>query len=87
MPSQARFPVSANFLLTLAVVSGAGAVTPVPVAAQEGMLEEVIVTARRREESLQETPVAVTAFGQDDAGELYVIVADGSVFRLEPEEA
>ncbi|MEM1114541.1 MAG: TonB-dependent receptor plug domain-containing protein [Pseudomonadota bacterium] len=29
--------------------------------AQELMLEEVVVTARRREESLQETPVAVTA--------------------------
>ena len=29
--------------------------------AQERLLEEVIVTARRREESLQETPVAVTA--------------------------
>jgi iron complex outermembrane receptor protein len=29
--------------------------------AQEHLLEEVIVTARRREESMQETPVAVTA--------------------------
>lgn len=30
------------------------------------MLEEVIVTARRREESLQETPVAVSAFSAED---------------------
>ena len=39
----------------------------VPVLAQgEGLvLEEVIVTARKREESLQETPVAVTALGAD----------------------
>lgn len=29
-----------------------------------GILEEIIVTARRREESLQDTPVAVTAFSQ-----------------------
>jgi iron complex outermembrane receptor protein len=29
--------------------------------AQEGVLEEVIVTARKRQENLQETPVAVTA--------------------------
>jgi iron complex outermembrane receptor protein len=38
---------------------------------QEGVLEEVIVTARKREESLQETPVAVTALSGDalrDAG-------------------
>ena len=34
---------------------------PQAVAAQERVLEEVIVTARRREETLQETPVAVTA--------------------------
>ncbi len=29
-------------------------------------LEEIIITARRREESLQEVPVAVSAFGVDD---------------------
>ena len=35
---------------------------PAPAAlSQEGVLEEVVVTARKREESLQETPVAVTA--------------------------
>jgi iron complex outermembrane receptor protein len=34
--------------------------------AQGMMLEEVVVTARRREESLQETPVAVSAFGADE---------------------
>ena len=43
-----------------------------PVAlSQEGVLEEVIVTARKREESLQETPVAVTALSAEtlrDAG-------------------
>ncbi|MDZ7782312.1 MAG: TonB-dependent receptor [Halioglobus sp.] len=33
------------------------------------MLEEVIVTARRREESLQETPVAVSAFSAEDLTE------------------
>jgi iron complex outermembrane receptor protein len=43
-----------------------------PVAlSQDGILEEVIVTARKREESLQETPVAVTALSAEllrDAG-------------------
>lgn len=35
--------------------------TSLPTLAQAGMLEEVIVTARKREESLQETPIAVSA--------------------------
>ena len=34
----------------------------------QATLEEVIVTARRREESLQDTPVAVTAFSASPAG-------------------
>ena len=29
-------------------------------------IEEIVVTARRREESLQDTPVAVTAFTADE---------------------
>lgn len=35
-------------------------------------LEEVVVTARKREESLQDTPVAVSAFTSDTLGELGV---------------
>jgi iron complex outermembrane receptor protein len=31
-----------------------------------GAIEEVLVTARRREESLQEVPIAISAFGGDD---------------------
>ena len=31
-----------------------------------GAVEEVLVTARRREESLQEVPIAISAFGGDD---------------------
>lgn len=38
----------------------AALVTPVPAAAAE--IEEVVVTARRREEALQDTPVAVSVF-------------------------
>jgi len=41
--------------------------TDMPLAlAQGNVLEEVIVTARKREESLQETPVAVTALSADE---------------------
>ena len=50
----------------LAVVVSAALVSPQPVHAQAGVLEEVVVVARKREESLQDTPVAVSAFGEDD---------------------
>ena len=33
--------------------------------AQQGGLEEIVVTAQKREQSLQEIPVAITAFGAD----------------------
>ncbi len=34
--------------------------------AQATMLEEVVVTAQKREQSLQETPIAITAFGEHE---------------------
>ena len=38
-------------------------ISPMAMAQDDGMvLEEIIVTAQRREQSLQEVPVAVTAF-------------------------
>ncbi len=59
-------------LLLSALLAALGLSAETPTAlAQTGALEEVVVTARRREESLQETPVAVTALGSDtlrDAG-------------------
>jgi len=48
--------------VTLALAATALPVMPQLSSAQERAIEEVIVTARRRAESLQETPVAVTAF-------------------------
>jgi len=47
--------------LCMALVVGTTGLVPVAVFAQ-AMLEEVVVTARKREETLQETPVAVSAF-------------------------
>jgi outer membrane receptor protein involved in Fe transport len=40
-----------------------------PAAAQRsavGVIEEIVVTARRREESLQQVPLAITAFTTED---------------------
>ena len=34
--------------------------------AEEAALDEIVVTARRRSESLQDVPIAVTAFTSDD---------------------
>jgi iron complex outermembrane receptor protein len=45
------------------------ATLPTPVYAQEpsaGVLEEILVTARKREENLQEVPIAITAFSEAD---------------------
>ncbi len=48
-------------VLSLAVAAACAAAVPNPVLAQGMVLEEVVVTARKRAESLQETPLAVTA--------------------------
>lgn len=45
-------------------------------ARSEGALEEVIVTARKREESLMETPVSITAFSGDDLAARQIGTAD-----------
>ena len=36
----------------------------------QGILEEILVTAQKREENLQDVPVSVTAFSGDAVGEL-----------------
>jgi iron complex outermembrane receptor protein len=48
--------------VSIAATSGLGSVSMAPFAqAQDSMIEEVVVTARKRQESLQDVPVAVTA--------------------------
>lgn len=60
-------------LLLVGTTGGAAAVSVAY--AQDGrsepgsVIEEVVVTARKREESLQETPIAVSAFGGNDLRE------------------
>ena len=57
-------------LAVFSVVVAGVIVAPRPVIAQEGALEEIIVTARKREESVQDIPIAVSAFTADDIREL-----------------
>jgi iron complex outermembrane receptor protein len=57
-----------RFAITAALASGAPALTPVHAAESpqvDGGIEQVVVTARRREESLQDVPVAITALTGD----------------------
>lgn len=50
--------LSVGALSTVTIALTSGVVTPVAVA-QEAMIEEMIVTARKREESLQDVPFSV----------------------------
>ena len=57
-------------LAVFSAIAAAVVFAPRPVVAQEGALEEIIVTARKREESVQDIPIAVSAFTADDIREL-----------------
>ena len=60
-----RFRLAVIFILAAGVI-----VAPRPAVTQEAMLEEIIVTARKREESVQDIPIAVSAFTANDIREL-----------------
>ena len=57
-----------TFLFSLAAAVGAVAYTTAPQAAaqQASALEEIVVTARKREEALVDIPVAITAFSAEE---------------------
>ena len=57
-------------LAVISVLAAGVIVAPRPAVTQEAMLEEIIVTARKREESVQDIPIAVSAFTADDIREL-----------------
>ncbi|GAB5452124.1 MAG: TonB-dependent receptor [Halioglobus sp.] len=56
------FKLSQRSTMASAVAAALALGVPGAVSAQVGMLEEVIVTAQKREQSLQDVPVAVSAF-------------------------
>ena len=61
--------LSGRFLRAFTITLGAlvlfGGLTP-PAVAQQGKLEEIVVTARYRQEQLQQTPLAITALTAQD---------------------
>jgi len=57
------------FGASLAVIAAATSISAAPAFAQDedgASLDEIVVTAQRREESLQDVPIAITAFTQED---------------------
>ncbi len=62
--SRRLYPSRSRRCLLVPVVTSLAATLPLspPALAQGGVLEEVIVTARKREEVIQDVPVSVTAF-------------------------
>ncbi|MEM0955300.1 MAG: TonB-dependent receptor [Pseudomonadota bacterium] len=56
--------------LALAVMAASGATVPAAAQERSTALEEVVVTAQRRETLLQDTPIAVTAFTQEKIQDL-----------------
>ncbi len=65
----AAFSMGASVLVMASLTTPAHAQEAAPLAAPEataeGRLDTIIVTARRREETLQDVPLAVSAFGED----------------------
>ncbi len=67
-----------NLITLITLVLPLGAALPTSSLAQEGaVLEEIVVTAQRRETALQETPVAITVFSEERIEDLGIFnVAD-----------
>jgi iron complex outermembrane receptor protein len=55
------------------ILAGAALLSPAPGAAQQATLEEIVVTAQRREQNLQDIPLSVTAISGDILGESGVL--------------
>ncbi|MXW30235.1 MAG: TonB-dependent receptor plug domain-containing protein, partial [Chloroflexi bacterium] len=72
MPSRLRYPVPVLAALAVSLPCTAQAEAPSEAASAGGPIEEIVVTARKRTESLQDTPVAVTALTADQIAEFGV---------------
>ncbi len=69
-PSTAKKPLTA--LLSLVVAGTAGTVQAQSSGSTSAMLEEIVVTARKREENIQDVPLSINAFGADQIEALKV---------------
>lgn len=62
-----------KIITTVTLIAIAFGATPAIVEAQEGQIEEIIVTSTRREQSLQDVTTAVTVFTGDDLSNLRIL--------------
>ena len=76
----ARFSSSLNVFYTVILVCGLS--YSIPATAQELLLDEIVVTAQKRKQNLQDTPVSVTAFSGDAM--IRVAMANGTQIRTWP---
>lgn len=58
-------------------VASAQDAEPEPATVREGGIQDIIVTARRREERAQETPVSITAISSEQLSDLNIVRIDG----------
>jgi iron complex outermembrane receptor protein len=72
-----------NHILTSAIIAASAASAPAQVFAQQGVLEEVIVSATRRAESVQDVPYNISAITGDDLAESGITTAS-ELFRTVP---
>lgn len=72
-----------TLLLKIILLAVAGGSLPASAFAQDLALEEIVVTAQKREESIQDIPVSVTAISADTI-EALGIVTTGDVVRVAP---
>ena len=70
-------------ILSTAVISASFAATPVYVTAQQSVLEEVIVSATRRAQSVQDVPYNISALTGDDLTAAGITTAT-DLFRVMP---
>jgi len=63
--------------LAVAVAAGSVAVPRVTYAQASTGLEEILVTARKREESMQDSPISITAFTSEMLDQMHIDRLDG----------
>jgi iron complex outermembrane receptor protein len=65
-------PIRNTSAVAVAVALGLGATAPAPALAQGALMDDVVVTAQRREEVAQDVPLAITAYTADQLQRLQV---------------
>ena len=74
--------MKANHKIAYAVLAALSAGTGTAVAADSGGIEEIVVTAQRRNESIQDVPITIQAIGSDSLSKLNITTFDDVIKML-----